>query len=156
MTSTIDLITNTTDRVFIDSNILVYSYDDAQPYKKALAQEMMSGLARKENGAVSVQVLGEFFRIVTRRITNPLSIEQAEAAVVTLGSLATLQVLDIDMAMVRRAIATHSRYGVNYWDSLIIAAAERAGCSAILSEDFNTGQSYHGILAVNPFLAEPQ
>lgn len=70
--------------------------------------------------------------------------------------MATLQVLDIDMAMVRRAIATHSRYEVNYWDSLIIAAAERAGCSAILSEDFNTGQSYHGILAVNPFLAEPQ
>ena len=154
MTSTIDLITNTTDRVFIDSNILVYSYDDAQPYKKALAQEMMSSLARNENdGAVSVQVLGEFFRIVTCRITNPLSIEQAEAAVVTLGSLATLEVLDIDMAMVRRAIATHSRYGINYWDSLIIAAAERAGCSAILSEDFNTGQSYHGILAVNPFLA---
>ena len=155
MTSTIDLITNTTDRVFIDSNILVYSYDDSQPYKKALAQEIMSSLARNENGAMSVQVLGEFFRIVTRRIANPLSIEQAEAAVVTLGSLPALEVLNIDLAMVRRAIATHNRYGVNYWDSLIIAAAERAGCSAILSEDFNTGQLYHSILAVNPFAAEP-
>ena len=153
MTSTIDLTTNTTDRVFIDSNILVYSYDDSQPQKKALARELMSRLALDENGVVSVQVLGEFFRIVTRRIANPLSIEQAESAVVTLGSLTTLEVLDIDMAMVRRAIATHSRYGVNYWDSLIIAAAERSDCTHILSEDFNTGQSYHGILAVNPFVA---
>ena len=63
--------------------------------------------------------------------------------------------IDIDSMMVRRAIATHGRYGTTYWDSLIIAAAERAGCTSILSEDMNTGQSYHGILAVNPFASEP-
>ena len=102
---------------------------------------------------MSVQVLGEFFRIVTRRIPSPLSVEQATAVIDTISSL---EVLGIDMSMVRRAIATHSRYEVNYWDSVIIAAAERAGCSAILSEDFNTGQSYYGIVAVNPFLAQPR
>ncbi len=59
--------------------------------------------------------------------------------------------MEIDVAMVRRAIATHSRYGTTYWDSLIIAAAERAGCTKILSEDMNHGQSYHGVLAFNPF-----
>ena len=65
----------------------------------------------------------------------------------------SLEVLNVDVAMVRRAIETHSRYGTTYWDSLIIAAAERAGCTAILSEDYNTGQTYHGILAINPFAA---
>ena len=152
MTSTIGLMLtqNPTDRFFIDSNVLIYSYDRSEPDKRSRAQELIAGLSQNGNGVLSVQVLGEFFSIVTRRIPNPLSIQEAEAAVALFGSL---PVLDIDMAMVRRAIATHSRYGTTYWDSLIIAAAERAGCSSILSEDLNTGQSYHGILAVNPFLA---
>ena len=101
---------------------------------------------------MSVQVLGEFFRVVTRRIPRPLSVEQATAVI---DVICSLQVLDIDLEMVRRAISTHSRYGTTYWDSLIIAAVERAGCSTILSEDYNSGQSYHGILAVNPFAASP-
>ena len=144
------LIQNATDRFFIDSNVLVYSYDSAEPDKRSVAQQLIAGLVGNGNGFISVQVLGEFFVSVTRRIRNPLSIEEAAAAVDLIGSL---PVIDIDSAMVRRAIATHSRYGTSYWDSLIIAAAERAGCTGILSEDMNTGQSYHGILAVNPFLA---
>lgn len=150
MTSTIDLTANGTDRFFVDANVLVYSSDSSEPTKRYLARELLTNLVRNGNGALSVQVLGEYFSIVTRRIPNPLSVEEATSVIDQIGSL---QVIDIDTAMVRRAIVTHSRYGVNYWDSLIIAAAERAGCSAILSEDYNPGQSYHGILAVNPFLA---
>ena len=152
MTSTTDLAptSNETEKYFIDSNVLVYAYNRAEPQKQRVATGLIASLLENRNAVVSVQVLGEFFRVVTRRIPNPLSVEQATSVIDDIGSL---QVLNIDMAMVRRAIATHSRYGVNYWDSLIIAAAERAGCSAILSEDFNSGQSYHGILAVNPFLA---
>ena len=147
------VILNATDRHFIDSNILVYSYDSTEPAKQTLAQELISSLVQNENAVISVQVLGEFFFSVTRHIRNPLSIEQARAAVDLLSSFPTLPVINIDLAMVRRAIATHSRYGINYWDSLIIAAAERAGCTRILSEDMNPGQSYHGMLAVNPFAA---
>ena len=150
MTSTTDhmLSQNATERFFIDSNVLIYSYDSAEPDKRSVAQQLIASLVGNGTGFLSVQVLGEFFVSVTRRIPNPLSIEEADAAVDLIGSL---PVIDIDSAMVRRAIATHSRYGTSYWDSLIIAAAERAGCSTILSEDMNSGQSYHGILAVNPF-----
>ena len=146
------LTINPTDRVFIDSNILIYMYDTSVPQKQRVAAELVTSLTENGNGILSVQVLGEFSFNVTRRLTNPLSIEQATAAFDRLQELPTLE---IDMPMVRRAISTHSRYGTTYWDSLIIAAAERAGCSAILSEDFNTGQSYHGILAVNPFATSP-
>lgn len=153
MTSTTDLmlIQNATERFFIDSNVLIYSYDSAEPEKQHVAQQLIAGLMANGNGALSVQVLGEFFVSVTRRIRNPLSIEQADAAVDLISSLPTIAVIEIDLAMVLRAIATHSRYGTTYWDSLIIAAAERAGCTRILSEDMNPGQSYHGIVAVNPF-----
>ena len=152
MTSTTGLmvIQNATDRFFIDSNVLVYMYDTSELQKQSLAEELVSTLLENGNAVLSVQVLGEFFASVTRRIRNPLSIGEAEAAIDRIGEIPAL---DIDSAMVRRAIATHSRYGTTYWDSLIIAAAERAGCSVILSEDYNTGQSYHGIVAVNPFAA---
>lgn len=148
MTSTTDLITNTSYRFFIDSNILIYAYNRAEPQKQSVATDLVASFLQNENAVVSVQVLGEFFSVVTRRIPNPLSVEEATAVIDLISSL---RVLDIDSAMVRRAIATHSRYGTTYWDSLIIAAAERAGCTHILSEDMNPGQSYHGIVAVNPF-----
>ena len=148
-------ISNATDKFFIDSNVLIYSYDSADPRKQSVAAALVADLLVQGNGAVSVQVLGEFFSSITRRIANPLSVEEAGRAVEAIGSSATLDVLSIDMPMVWRAISTHSRYGTTYWDSLIIAAAERAGCSTILSEDFNPGQSYHGILAVNPFATSP-
>lgn len=142
------VIQNATERLFIDANVLVYMCDTSEQQKQHLAEEVITSLVRNRNGALSVQVLGEFFSIVTRRIPSPLPIEEALEVI---DRVSSLQVLDIDLAMVRRAISTHSRYGVNYWDSLIIAAAERANCTGILSEDFNTCQSYHGILAVNPF-----
>ena len=98
---------------------------------------------------MSVHVLGEFFTVVTRRIPSPLSIKEAGEVV---DLLAILPVISLDLSMVRRAISAHERYGITYWDSLIVAAAERAGCTRIISEDLNSGQSYLGIMAVNPFL----
>ncbi len=148
MNSTTDLIQNTNDKFFIDSNLLVYSCDSSEPQKQPLARELVASLVENGNAVLSVQVLGEFFTVVTGRIPNPLSVEEAETVI---DLICTLPVMEIDTAIVRRAIATHRRYGISYWDSLIVAAAERAGCATILSEDLNPGQSYHGILVINPF-----
>jgi predicted nucleic acid-binding protein len=62
-------------------------------------------------------------------------------------------VVEIDRPLVERAIETHKRYGIAYWDALIIAAAERAGCVEVLSEDLNDGQRYLDIVVSNPFTA---
>lgn len=50
-----------------------------------------------------------------------------------------------------RALAIRSRYGIQFYDALIIAAAEANGCDEILTEDLNDGQTYCGVTAVNPF-----
>ena len=97
---------------------------------------------------MSAQVLSEFFTVVTRRIPRPLSIREAEDAV---NLVSILPVIEIDLLLVRGAVGIHRDYGITYWDSLIVAAAERAECLQIFSEDFNSGQSYNGIAAVNPF-----
>ena len=137
-----------TDRDFLDSNILVYAYDRDQPQKQALAQTLLISGIENETSVVSSQVLSEFFTVATRRIPAPLSIDQAEEIINLVGAL---PVVELDFSLVCRAISTHRQYGISYRDSLIVAAAERARCSRIISEDMNTGQSYHGIVAVNPF-----
>jgi predicted nucleic acid-binding protein len=56
-----------------------------------------------------------------------------------------------DKELVRRAVEANEQYGVHFYDGMILAAAERAGCARILSEDLNAGQEYFGVRVENPF-----
>ena len=132
----------------MDTNVLVYAYDRRDISKRSQAQELLTTGIEDETAVISVQVLGEFFTVVTQRIQNPLSTEEAQEVV---NLISVLPVMELDLALVRRAISTHLRYQISYWDALIVAAAESAGCAQIFSEDLNPGQSYHGIVVVNPF-----
>ncbi|MDE0486713.1 MAG: PIN domain-containing protein [Nitrospira sp.] len=136
------------DREFFDTNILIYASDRSAPEKQSQARRLLKHAIENETGVVSAQVLSEFFMVVTRRIQEPLPIEEAEQVI---EQLAILSVVDIDVALVRQAIGTCRRYQISYWDALIIAAAGRAGCTRILSEDLNPGQTYHNVAVVNPF-----
>jgi predicted nucleic acid-binding protein len=136
------------DRVFLDTNILVYAYDRHDPRKQGIAQSILVDGTDNESAALSVQVLGEFFNVVTRQIKKPMSSDEAKEAI---ELFSTLFIQEIDLAMVERAIDTHKIYRISYWDALIVSAAERAGCQRILSEDLNDGQLFHSILISNPF-----
>jgi predicted nucleic acid-binding protein len=65
--------------------------------------------------------------------------------------LAPIPVIATDPDMVRRAVEVRARYGLHFYDGLIVAAAERAKCATIWSEDLNAGQQYFGITVQNPF-----
>ena len=137
-----------TGRNFIDSNILVYSCDTSNPSKREIAREVLRENMVAGTGVLSAQVLSEFFNVVTRRISIPLTIVAAESV---LDELRGMPVIDVDYRLVRYAIDVHRTTQVNYWDGLIIAAAQRANCTRLLTEDLNPGQSYQGVLVVNPF-----
>ncbi len=139
------------DRLFLDTNILVYAYDKHEPQKQRKAQELLTDGIEQENLFLSVQVLGEFFNVVTRHIPQPMTPDEAKEII---NTLSILPVQEIDLAMVNRAIDTHKAYQISYWDALIVSAAERAGCMMILSEDLSDGQTYHKILVRNPFKDE--
>jgi predicted nucleic acid-binding protein len=136
------------DRNFLDTNILVYAYDKSEPEKQTKAQNLLTGGIEQEHSVLSVQVLGEFFNVVTRHIPQPMKSNEALEIIDMLG---ILPVQEIDLTMVKRAINTHERYRISYWDALIVSAAERAGCTCLLSEDLNDGQTYHNILVRNPY-----
>lgn len=135
------------DKRFFDTNILFYAYDTSDPAKQATAEALVRQAAVEANAVLSTQILGEFFyaTVIRKRVLDATEAEQVIAA------LARLQVVDIDVMLVRAAISYHRRYQLRYWDALVVAAAKRAGCVELLSEDFNDGQDYDGVRARNPF-----
>lgn len=135
-------------RQFLDTNVAVYAYDASEPAKQAVAQRILRQGILAESSVISVQVLGEFFNAVTRRIRHPMTVAEASSAV---SSIKALSVVDIDAHLVERAIETLRRHGISCWDALIVAAAERAGCRKLLSEALNPDRRYHGIVVENPF-----
>jgi predicted nucleic acid-binding protein len=137
------------DSVFLDTNILVYAYDKHDLEKQVKAQTLLKTAIKEGSASLSTQVLGEFFVVVTRRIKKSLTVHDAERII---DILSVLPVAEIDLLLVKRAIHTQKSYGISYWDALIVAAAERTGCSKILSEDLNHSQQYNGVLVENPFM----
>jgi predicted nucleic acid-binding protein len=136
------------DRFFLDTNILVYAFDTHDPQKQGKAQKLLTVGIEQENLVLSVQVLGEFFNAATRHIPQPLTPDEVGEII---NTLSVLPIQEVDLAMVNRAVDTHKKYQISYWDSLIVSAAERAGCTEIITEDLSDGRSYHDIRVRNPF-----
>jgi predicted nucleic acid-binding protein len=136
------------DNCFVDTNVLIYAYDSHFPQKQDKAKELIFELLRSKKGIVSTQVLSEFFVTVTQKVKEPLSVSQAKEEILLFSRF---QVIEVDTPMVVFAIDLTSRWKFSYWDGLILAAAERAECSVLYSEDFNEGQKYGSVKVNNVF-----
>lgn len=131
----------------LDSNILVYAYDPTDRRKQKIARE----LVRKAlDGAclVSTQTLAEFAAVLLHKKSPPAD---PAAVKLALDALSPIAVVVPDWAMVRRAVEVRAAYGLHFYDGMMVAAAERAGCARIWSEDLNSGQVYLGVRVENPF-----
>jgi predicted nucleic acid-binding protein len=136
------------DRVFVDTNVLVYLFDDGESKKQEQAKKRLAAEKGTCELVVSTQILQEFYNALTRG-KDPIRLpEDAEAAV---RDMATLTVVQVDSAMILAAIGRSRRSLISFWDALVIQAAEEAGCSRLLSEDLNPGQSFGGVRIENPF-----
>jgi predicted nucleic acid-binding protein len=132
---------------FLDSNVLVYAYQFNDLEKRNVAQELLEAAVAGQF-VISTQVLAEFSATLLHKFSPPVS---AEAISEILDRLSAIKVISPDGDTIRRAVEAHASYGLRFYDGMIVAAAERAGCKRLLSEDFNSGQSYFGIAAENPF-----
>lgn len=130
---------------FLDSNVLVYAYDISSPKKRDIAQKLVLGAINREYIA-STQVLAEFAATLIHKVSaSPNDVK------VILDTLAPIRLILPDHGLVRRALEAREAYGLHFYDGMIVAAAERAGCERIWSEDLNSGQKYFGIMVENPF-----
>ncbi len=134
---------------FLDTNVLVYAYDVTDSKKQKVAQELVNRALAGEI-VISTQVLAEFATTLLHKLTPPA---HPEDVVTLLDAFAPIKVILPDAGMVRRAVEARGAYGLHFFDGMIVAAAERAGCERIWSEDLNAGQKYFGVTVTNPFKA---
>ena len=137
------------DKIFVDTNILVYAHDLSSGERHATASAIIESLWQAETGVISVQVLQEFYTTVTRKIKNPLKPVEAREIIVNYFSW-PVQVNDTEMTL--QASEIGEKNNLSFWDALIIAAALRLHAKKIITEDLNHGQIIEGILVENPLL----
>lgn len=133
------------DKIFIDTNVLVYSIDDSEGFKNLAAKSIVNELSNSK-GVISTQVLQEFYNIITKKMKCPK--EKAKELLQSLSECFEVHknsVLDI-----LRAVDISIKTQFSFWDSLIISAAISSGCRTLYSEDLNDGQNVDGVLIKNP------
>ena len=133
----------------VDTNVLVYALDAGEPPKASQARACIRRLGHARNGALSVQVLGEFFVAVTRRLQPPLSVSAAEAIAVNFTR--SWPVYQLTATAVLEAMRAVRRYQFQYWDALIWATAKLHGIPNVLTEDLPNGSLIEGVRFQNPF-----
>ena len=138
-----------TDRVFVDTNVLIYAHDLDAGLKHDRAAVIVADLWERENGIISTQVLQEFYVNVTRKIAKPLT--PAAARGIIRNYLAwCVEANEPSAVLLASEIGERNR--ISFWDALIVASAARAGADRILSEDLSHGQVLEGVRIENPFL----
>ena len=137
------------DRVLVDTSVLVYAYDRSEHEKQRRALEVLDRLAVSGIGVISTQVLSEFFVAITRKIPAPLSVADAYDRVK--NYLQSWTVLDVTGMIVLEAARGVRDHQFNFWDAQIWAAARLNQIPVVFSEDFNVGQVTEGVRFVNPF-----
>ena len=132
---------------FLDTNVLLYSIsrNPADKFKRDRA----IGLLARDDGALSVQVLQEFY-VQATRATRPRPLSH-EAAVGLLTAWTRFKVQEITLSILNSALQIKAAHGFSYWDSAIIAAARALGCRELYSEDMSHGREVEGIIIINPF-----
>ena len=117
----------------VDTNILAYAYDPRDPDRQARAAGCLRALAGTRQGALTAQVLGEFFWVATRQLDPPFTAQQAERSVTNYAR--SWPVYPITTQAVLEAVRGVQRYQFAYWDALIWATAKLNGVLTVLTED---------------------
>ena len=137
---------------FFDTNVLVYAATDQDPRKRDIARELIShSIEINHDGCISTQVLQEFCNtMIAKRLRTRKEIDGL------LDYFRELLETDVTVDLVRHALEVKEEYGIQYYDALIVSAAEKLGCHEIVTEDLNPDQLYRGMAVVNPFATQQE
>jgi len=139
--------------VFVDTNVHLYTKDARDTDKQIRANEWLTWCWTKRAGRISTQVLNDYYVTATRTFAMPLGDARAK-----LRRLQLWQPWQIDHQTVETAWGVEARFGLTYWDALIVAAAAQSGASHVLTLDLQPmqhGQQIDGVTILNPLLAAP-
>lgn len=134
--------------VFVDTNVFLYARDARDAVKQQRAAGWLEHLWRERLGRTSAQVLSEYYVTVTRKLDPGLPLLEAWEDV---DALFAWRPQAVDEALMRRGHEIEQRHRLSWWDSLVVAAAQTQGCALLLSEDFQDGATYAGVIVRSPF-----
>lgn len=137
-----------TDRIFLDTNILVYLFDTDSPAKQHTVRDLLSRQALDGKVMLSTQVLQEFYVTVTRKLAIPVKPDVAYHAV---QDFTAFSIVKLDPTLILAAIVRSRTAQLSFWDALIVEAAIEGGARYLYSEDFQDGQVIDGVHITNPF-----
>ena len=138
--------------IFVDTNVLVYSRDTSKLVKQTRAAEWISHLWETGTGRLSVQVLAEYYAVVTGKLKPGMDIVTAREDVQDLFSW---RPLPMTPDLIAGAWVFQDLFHLSWWDSLIVSAGKILQCTYLLSEDFQHSQDLQGIRVINPFRMRP-
>jgi len=132
---------------FLDTNILLYSIsrDPQETAKRDVAVDLLD----REDNALSVQVLQEFY-VQATRATRADALPH-DLATGLIRTWLRFPVQDITLSVMSHALDIKNQHGLSYWDSAIVAAAHAIGCDTLLTEDMTDGMTIEGLRIENPF-----
>lgn len=135
---------------FIDTNIFIYLFDETDDRKRTIAEQLVRSALETRSASVSHQVVQETLNVVTRKLSSPMSAENAQRFLDQI--LAPLWQIMPSLALYRRGLDIQSNYKFSFYDSLIVAAALESGCTRLYTEDLQHGQKIDGLVIENPFI----
>ena len=134
-------------RSFIDTNVLVYAEASDEPAKQRVALDLLKQLFETTSGVLSTQVLQEYCNVAIKKLKLPAAHIRAQ-----LDLYEQFEVVQVTPAIIRAGLDLHQTRSVSFYDAIVLASAQTAGCSVLLSEDMNAGELVGGVRVVNPFL----
>jgi predicted nucleic acid-binding protein len=143
-------MSETPTRSFIDTHILIYAEISDEPAKRKMALTAIKSLYETANAVLSTQVLQEYCNVALKKLKlTPGHIRSQ------LDFYETFEIITITPHMIRLGLDLHQTRNLAFFDAMVIASAQTAGCSAVLSENMNAGEMINGVKIVNPFSALP-
>lgn len=134
---------------FVDTNVVLYAYDASAGSRHVKARELMGRLGRTRQGALSIQVLQEFYVDAVTKVAVPLTPEDARRRLRVLSRWPTHSPLAADVIVATTISEDHQ---ISYWDAMIVRSAAEMECTRLWTEDLNDGQTIAGVRIANPFV----
>jgi len=132
------------DKVFLDSNVILYAFGGERTKKEIIK------ILIRERPLISVQVVNEVINVLTKKF-NFSTLEVKE---VFDFFKAKAEIILINLHTIDIALTVKTRDNFSYWDSLIVASAIESGCSILFTEDMQHGQVIEDVLTIkNPFIS---
>ena len=136
---------------FIDSNIFVYMFDLIDHDKRQKANHLVQAILNAGNGVISYQVVQETLNVLTHKMKNPCISSDDASRFLEIVLQPMWRVMP-STDLFKRALRNKAQYVLSFYDSLIVSAAQEAGCTRLYSEDMQHGQVIGKLKIVNPFV----